>query len=334
MISADSLSNRFSSADDRCRGLVLGGARILVGLMWLANLHWKVPNDFGQDSGGGLYKYPASLLRHSTFAPFTWVTEEIILPNFQFFGWLTLIIETVIATLLLVGYRTKLAALGGAAWAVPIMLSVLYYDRADEWSWSYLLLIAGNLLIYASDAGAHLGVDGVLRRPEERARRALLGIGVLTTVVGVAGLFVARSVAFAGSKVALLGSDAGFVGDDGQLVRRWELKFVWFNPLWALLTLACGLLLISAIRFPWTARWAGAGLALLSVTIFVTRTFDYVRDDGSVQTVATASNAALWGGLALAVLLLDAAIRAGAPGDPAIRAGAPGDPAIRSGSGA
>jgi hypothetical protein len=38
--------------------------------------------------------------------------------------------------------------------------------------------------------------------------------------------------------------------------------------------------------------------------VFITETFDYVRADGQVQIVSTASNAALWGAFALAAALL------------------------------
>ncbi len=300
----DTVTDRLAQLDARSRGVALGGARIVVGLMWLANVHWKVPNDFGEASGGGLYKFSASVTRNSPFAPFTWVTEEIVLPNFQIFGWFTLIIETLLAALLIVGYRTKLAALAGVAVSVPILLSVLYYDRADEWSWAYFLMIAAHVLLWASDAGDHIGVDGVLRRDAASARRSLLSLGVVTTVIGVAGLFVARSVSFASSQVALLGSDAGFVGDDGRLVRRWELKFVWFNPLWAILMIACGVLIVLAVKRVLLARVAGVGLVAMAVIVFALRTFDYVRDDDVLQRISTGSNAALWGGLGLAVLLI------------------------------
>jgi thiosulfate dehydrogenase (quinone) large subunit len=156
------LLQRLDDLDRRCRGVVLGLGRITLGLLWLANIHWKVPGDFGEANGGGLYKYSSSVSRNSTFAPFTWVTEQFVLPNFGFFGWFTLVTEIALAALLIVGYRTKIVALAGAAMSVPIMLSVLYYDKADEWSWSYLLMIAAHLMAYASDAGNHLGVD--LRR--------------------------------------------------------------------------------------------------------------------------------------------------------------------------
>jgi hypothetical protein len=133
--------------------------------------------------------------------------------------------------------------------------------------------------------------------------------GIVATVVGLLGLFVARSVDFAGEQVALLGSDAGFVNDGGDLVRRWELKFVWFNPLWAVLTIVLGALAVAAFRLPWAARAAGAGFAVLAIVIFVMQNFDYVRDDGVVQSVGTSANAAVWASFAVVMLIADRAAR-------------------------
>ncbi len=301
------MRQRVSGVDERTSGWVIGGVRILAGLLWLSNLHWKVPPAFGEDNGGGIYKYSESVTRNSPFAPFTWVTEELILPNFRFFGWVTLVVEILLAMLLLVGYRTRIVALVGAAWSVPILLSVIYYDGADEWSWSYLMMIGLHLLLFATDAGRHLGLDGVLARGGDMARRALAIVGSVAIVVGVFGLFVARSVSFAGSDAALLGSDAGFANPDGGTIRRWELKFVFFNPLWALLTVLFGVLLVVGVRGARMARLAlagGAGFGVIAVVVFVMQTFDYLRHGDGVQVVSTASNAALWGAFAVAGVLL------------------------------
>lgn len=299
-----STTQRLTKLEDQARGWIIGGVRILAGLLWLANIHWKVPTAFGEDTKGGLYKYSASVLRHSPFAPFRWVTEHIILPNFQLFGWITLLSEIAFAALLLIGYRTKLVALGGALMSVPIMLSVIYYDKGDEWSWSYLLMIGLHLLLIASDGGGHLGLDGLLRRDRSAAANGLKTFGVIATIVGLLGLFVARSVDFAGSQAALLGSDAGFVGDGDKIVRRWELKFLWFNPLWALLTIVCGVLLVLGARKAQLALAGAGGFAVIALVALFTKTFDYVRDDGVVQPVATGSNVAFWAGLAIAGGLL------------------------------
>jgi len=295
----DTISRIATKLDEAAQPIVIGSMRILVALMWLANVHWKVPPNFGEDTGGGLFKYSLSVTRNSPFAPFTWVTEEIILPNFQLFGWFTLIVEILLPLLLLIGYKTKLVSLGGVAIAIPIFLSVIYYDRADEWSWAYFLMIGAHLLLYASDAGKFMGLDGVLEKGRSAQERSLVAMGAVGAVVGALGLFVARSVDFAGEQVKLLGSDAGFTDGD-NLVRRWELKFLWFNPLWALLTIAFGILLIVGAKQIAAAYAGAAGFALIAIVIFFMQTFDYVRaPDGSIQTIGTGSNVAFWGALAV-----------------------------------
>ena len=292
------------------QGYTIGGIRILAGLMWLANLHWKVPTDFGEGNGGGLYKYIAAGADNAPFAPFRWALREIVLPNFQAFGWFTLISETIVAALLLIGYRSRIVALVGAGLAMPIGLSVLYYPRADEWAWSYLLMIGLHLLLWAVPSGDHLAVDGVLAQPVARAQRALRSVGIVGAVVGVLGLFVARSIAFSGRTVALLGSDAGFVAD-GKLTRRWELKFLFFNPLWAILTIVCGVLVIAGSRKVVVAFAGAAGFALMGLISFIQQTFDYARDDGAIQKISTGTNVALWAGLAIAAGLIARRVQSG-----------------------
>ena len=296
------MTNR-AEMQERAQGYTIGGVRILAGLMWLANLHWKVPTDFGQSNGGGLYKYVAAGADNAPLAPYRWVLRELVLPNFHAFGWFTLISETIVAALLLIGYRSRWVALAGAALAVPIGLSVLYYPKADEWAWAYLLMIGLHLLLWAVPSGDHLAVDGVLAGPPERSSRALRSTGIVAVVVGVFGLVVARSVDFGGRAVALLGSDAGFAKADGGITRRWELKFLFFNPLWAVLTIAFGVLLIVASRKAVLAYVAAGGFALLALVVFFQQTFDYLRDDGAVQKISTGTNVAFWGGLAVASAL-------------------------------
>lgn len=296
------MTNR-AEMQERAQGYTIGGVRILAGLMWLANLHWKVPTDFGESNGGGLYKYVAAGAQNAPLAPYRWALRELVLPNFQAFGWFTLISETIVAALLLIGYRSRWVALAGAAMAVPVGLSVLYYPKADEWAWSYILMIGLHLLLWAVPSGDHLGVDGVLAGPPQRSNRALRSTGIVAVVAGVLGLIVARSIDFSGRAVALLGSDAGFTNADGNITRRWELKLLFFNPLWALLTIAFGVLLIVGSRKVALAYAAAGGFAVLALVVFLQKTFDYLRDDGAVQKISTGTNVAFWGGLALASAL-------------------------------
>jgi hypothetical protein len=225
------------------------------------------------------------------------------------------VLETTIAALLLIGYKTKIVGLVSAMAAVPIFLSVLYYEKTYEWSWSYFLMMGMGLLLYASDAGRHVGLDGALDKPATGRRTSLRAIGIVGTVVGVLGLFVARSIDFAGSTVALLGSDAGFVNDSGDLQRRWELKLLFFNPLWALLTVVFGVLIILAAKQLKLAYIGAGGYLLLAVVAFITRTYDYARDDGAAQTIGTGQNVAFWAALGLGGILLARSLDGTSAGD-------------------
>ena len=112
------------SADPRVSGVVLAALRILVGLLWLYNVSWKRPPDFGEDRGTGLYRFTSGAVEHPVFAPYSWVVEHLVLPQFQAFGWVVLATETALAVLLLTGTLVRLAALLGIAQSLAIALSV------------------------------------------------------------------------------------------------------------------------------------------------------------------------------------------------------------------
>ncbi|MEI2703804.1 MAG: hypothetical protein V9E89_00750 [Ilumatobacteraceae bacterium] len=266
--------------------------RVAVGLMWVANLHWKVPPSFGEQGGGALYAYATAAAQNAPFAPFRWAMRELILPNFVAFGWVTVISESVLAVMLLVGYRVRLAGWAGAGMSAVIGLTVLYYPNANEWSWSYLLMMAVHLMLAVS---APAGGSPVTAVPVIDAWRW----GAWAAAVGVAGLYVARNMPGWGRRVALLGSDAGFVVD-GRLVRRWELKLVWFNPTLAVLTVLLGAALIASARWRPGVWVAAAGFAALAFGAAVVGRFDYARSDGSVQRIGAWPNVVIWVSFALA----------------------------------
>jgi hypothetical protein len=63
------------------------GLRLLVGFLWLWNVSWKVPPDFGEDKRTGLYFWTHLGLDFPVFPPHTWLLEHVVLPNFTAFGW-------------------------------------------------------------------------------------------------------------------------------------------------------------------------------------------------------------------------------------------------------
>lgn len=146
--------------------------RIGVGLMWLSNINWKTPPNFGSDSGRGLYGFTKDAVSHPVFPPYSWVVEHAVLPNFHAFGWMVLLVESALAAFLLLGLGTRLWGVVGALQALAIGLSVAL--APNEWPWSYVLMIMANLALVATAAGRTWGLDAIVH-PLVKGRTGRLG---------------------------------------------------------------------------------------------------------------------------------------------------------------
>jgi thiosulfate dehydrogenase [quinone] large subunit len=146
----------------RLNRALLASVRIGVGLLWLQNVGWKTPPNFGRgDPPGGLYLSASYAVSHEVLRPYAWLMERFVLPNFTFFGWMVLLVEAALGAFLLIGLATRFWALIGIAQTVVIALSVL--NAPHEWYWSYLLMLLVHVALFATAAGRYAGLDGVLR---------------------------------------------------------------------------------------------------------------------------------------------------------------------------
>jgi thiosulfate dehydrogenase [quinone] large subunit len=135
--------------------------RIGVALMWIQNASWKTPPDFGEADNSDLYVFTRYAIEYPVLPPFAALIDQVVLPNFVFFGWVTLLTESALGAFLLIGLLTRFWAVVGVAQCLAIMFSVL--NAPHEWHWSYYLMILAHVAIFATAAGRAFGVDGVLR---------------------------------------------------------------------------------------------------------------------------------------------------------------------------
>jgi thiosulfate dehydrogenase [quinone] large subunit len=146
--------------------------RIGVALLWIQNAAWKAPPDFAT-----LRSFTMDAVDHPVLAPYAWLVEHVILPNFTFFGWLTLLVEASLGGFLLVGLATRFWALVGVAQTTAITLSVL--NTPNEWHWSYFLMLLAHLAIFGTAAAGAYSVDGLRRNPgRARLSRATVALGL------------------------------------------------------------------------------------------------------------------------------------------------------------
>jgi len=155
--------DRVVSRDRRFQRMAatLAALRILVGLLWLTNLLWKLPPDFGRNDPRGLYHYLVVADQHA-LGPVRTLAHHVLVPHATAAGWLVFTVELIAGLLLLLGWHTRIGAALGLAQAIVITLMVA--GAPGEWRWGYVMLIALNAVPLAAPANLRLSVDAALGR--------------------------------------------------------------------------------------------------------------------------------------------------------------------------
>lgn len=192
----------------RAGGISLAILRIVAGLLWLAHVWWKVPPDFGEDRRTGLWFWTHLAVEHPVFPPYSWLVEHLVLPNFTPFGWLVLVVETLVPVLLLTGAAVRLAALVGIGQSLAIGMSVA--QAPNEWPWAYAMMISIHLVLLLAPSAQYAAVDAVraARRDGDAApvaRRLLLGWGLVLALIGVIGAVKSAGSEFAAPRGETVG---------------------------------------------------------------------------------------------------------------------------------
>lgn len=187
--------------DDAARRWGPTALRWTAALLWLANVNWKVPPDFGRsaDRCVALCRFVEAGAEFPVAPGSGWFFEQIASPNLAVFGWLTLLIESTLVVLLVSGRFVRSAAVLGMAMSAGIGLAVA--NAEHEWYWSYLLMIALHLAI-------------LVTAPLARWQTAR-AMSVVTAVYGVL-----VSIAHAGAGIAGSG-DWVLFSQDNDLPGEW-----------------------------------------------------------------------------------------------------------------
>lgn len=136
--------------------------RLMFGLLYLDMGFQKAPWVI-QDGHrfGWLYGWLLQEVQHPTLEWYKRFLQNVVLPNFTLFGYLTFFTEIALGVSLFLGLFTVLGGIGGALWQLNIALGA--YSVPGEWYWIWALLIAPQLVFAQSRAGRTLGVDRPLR---------------------------------------------------------------------------------------------------------------------------------------------------------------------------
>lgn len=151
-----------SGADADRMALAVALLRIAVGIVWLANLSWKLPPDFGRhDPRGLLYSFHQGA-RYAVIGPLRDIVSDVVIPHFTIFGSLVFLIELAAGLSLTLGFMTRAGALIGTAQATMIMLLVV--RAPNEWFWGYAMFLLLNALPLFVPSDTRLSLSSRLGR--------------------------------------------------------------------------------------------------------------------------------------------------------------------------
>jgi len=228
--------------------------RWTAGMLWLANVNWKWPPDFGRSGAncGGLCGYVQSGIDHPVLPGAPWLFEHVIRPNLGVFGWMTLLIEGSLAVLLLSGRYVRFAAVLGVVQSFAILVSVT--NAPNEWYWSYLMMIALHIAVLTMVPTAR----------SQSASATAVAVTVLGAVVAIAHVG-AGFTGDANTSWSVFAQDNSLPGDAGRNLFPGSI--------------AIGLILIAVGTGGWYVatrveaaqrRIVGWGLLAVSAVLFVT----------------------------------------------------------------
>lgn len=163
-------TNDGESRGIRDLALWVGLYRIALGIMWLQMALQKAPWITGPEGRpyGWLYGYIWKEINNPTFGFYTDFLQGVILPNFNFFGFMTFVTEITIGISLVLGLLVPLiGGLGGTLMQTNIMLGS--YSIPGEWFWLWPLLIGSHIIFMMGRAGRRLGLDGPISRSLARS---------------------------------------------------------------------------------------------------------------------------------------------------------------------
>lgn len=167
------MADAVNSTGIRDLALWVGLYRIGLGIMWLQMALQKAPWIMGPEGRpfGWLYGYIWKEINNPTFSFYTELLKNVILPNFNFFGFTTFIVEIAIGLSLVLGLLVPLiGGLGGTLMQTNIMLGS--YSIPGEWFWLWPMLIGSHVIFMMGRAGRRLGLDGPLSKSLERSPSA------------------------------------------------------------------------------------------------------------------------------------------------------------------
>jgi thiosulfate dehydrogenase (quinone) large subunit len=131
--------------------------RVLMGVLWLVNLAWKLPPDFGRNDPRGLLYSFRQAEHYAVTEPLRHFMADVVIPHFSIFGWQVFLVEAVAGVCLLLGWHTRIGAVIGLLQSIAI--TALTARAPNQWFWGFALFAAVSLVLAVVPANLRLSLD-------------------------------------------------------------------------------------------------------------------------------------------------------------------------------
>ena len=124
--------------------------RLIIGLMWLSEGLIKLIDRTPSDKLNDYHFFLQQLHEMADSNPIGFVSSMInnlLIPNYELFAWLVIILELFLAISLVFGILSKIGSLIGIGYTIILFFSTLGWG---EWIWTYPLIATPMLIIFIS----------------------------------------------------------------------------------------------------------------------------------------------------------------------------------------
>jgi hypothetical protein len=143
-------------------------SRVIIGILWFAQLFWKLPPTFGcppnftvtsdiSTRTTGLCDWVGLMAIYSRWPLQATLVKNLVVPNMAWMGWIIFLMEAFVGVSLILGFFTRLGGLAALLQGFNLYLGVSAVP--GEWPWTYIMLSVLGLIFFAVPAGRILGLD-------------------------------------------------------------------------------------------------------------------------------------------------------------------------------
>ena len=143
---------RSNASQRSLTNILILGSRMVAGAMWYLGTLWKLPLPVSD----GFKFWMDSTVKFSSFQ-FHADIMQVFTDHIAVVQPLVFLLETFFAFSLMFGFMVRVSSLLAALFTFNLLIGL--YNDPTEWAWTYIAIIYGHVMFFATQAGRNLGLD-------------------------------------------------------------------------------------------------------------------------------------------------------------------------------